>query len=102
MVGWAGWLYIVDEPDQADNKETDAVEAEDEEVRGPGVLHGVLLVLLGLLDEEAQDQQNRGEDGADAEGGPPDGAEMLVVAGRGDDVGHEGAKDEPLCMYTPR
>ena len=65
------------------------------------MLHGVFLELLGLLDEEAQDQKDRGEDGADAEAGAPDGAEVLVLAGCCDDVGHEGAKDEPLLCCQP-
>ena len=91
-----GGTYVVDEPDQTDDEEAEAVEAEDESVGGLGVLHGVLLELLGLLEKEAQDQEQRGEDGADAQADPPDGAEVLVVARCCGNVRHEGAKDESL------
>jgi hypothetical protein len=67
-------------------------------VGGFGVFHGVLFELVGLLDEKAEDYEDGGKDGADAQAGAPDDAEVLVVAGYGDDVGYEGADDEPLFV----
>jgi hypothetical protein len=94
-----GRAYVVDEPDQADDKEAEAVEAEDEEVRGFGVLHRVFLELLGLLNEESHDKENGGEGCADAEAGAPYCAQVPVVAGCCDDVRYKGPEDEPLlCM----
>jgi hypothetical protein len=90
--------YVVDEPDQAHDEQTEAVEAQDETVGCLGVLHRVLLELLGLLDEETEDQQDGWEDGADGEACAPDGAQMVVLAGRCHDVWHEGTKNKTLLF----
>lgn len=60
------------------------------------MLHRVLAELLGLLDEEAQDEEDRGKDGTDTETGTPDGAQMVVLASRRDNVGNESTDNETL------
>ena len=87
---------VVDEPDEADGEEAEAVEFEHERVGGAGVLEGVLLEFFGLADEEAHDEEDGGEDGPDGKAYTPDGAEVGVVACGGHDVGDEGAEDEAL------
>ena len=67
------------------------------------MLHGVIFELVGLFDEEAEDYEDGGEDGADAQAGAPDDTEVLVAAGCGDDVGGESAKDESLfALFVER
>lgn len=77
---------IVDEPDEADDEEAPAVELEDQLVRGLDVAHGLALELLGLLDEEAHDEEDAGEDAADGQRDAPLGAQVLILAGGGNDI----------------
>lgn len=63
--------YVVEEPNQRDEEQTEAVEFEDQAV-GCLAAHRVLVKVLGFLELEAEVQQDEGEDDADAEGGAPD------------------------------
>jgi hypothetical protein len=92
--------HVVDEPNQADDEETEAVEAKDEAVWGFCIFHRVLLEFLGLLQEEAQDQQDRGENDTDTEAGAPDCAVMLIIAGGGNNIRNESANNEPLFTVS--
>lgn len=53
--------YVIEEPDQADTEETKSVELEDKAVRSL-LLHGLLLVLLGLLESETKNKKHDRKD----------------------------------------
>jgi len=92
--------HIIYEPDQADNKQTEAIEPKHQAIWSLGILHGVLLELLGLLDEEAQDEEDRREYEPNAETGSPDGVVVFVVTSRGDHIGDEGANHKTLVFVS--
>jgi hypothetical protein len=83
--GWAQ-TYIVDEPDQRDNKQTEAVVLEDKLVRGLGISHRVAAKLLGLLELKSDDEEHEREDDTNSQAGSPDGAVVNVASGSGHDI----------------
>ena len=92
--------HVVDEPEQAHDGETGAVEAQDQAVGGVGVPQRVFLEAVGFLLAlaEPHDEQQAWEDGADAEADAPDCVEVLVVASLGYDPGEKGTTDETLLF----
>lgn len=77
--------YIVEEPDDADGEQSEAIVAEDKQVRSL-VPHRFLGELLGLLEPQTEDEENQRENNPDSERGSPDGAKAVVVSSGGDSV----------------
>ena len=84
---------IVQEPDDADSEQPEAVVTEDEQI-GSLASHGVLGELLGLLEPETENKENQGENDTDSERGPPDGAQVPIVGGSGDNVWRESVSSQ--------
>jgi len=59
--------YIVDEPEEADNKQAEAIEAQNQLVWRFSILHGVSLEFLGFFEEETDDEEGQGKDNANSE-----------------------------------
>ena len=77
--------YIVEEPDDADNEQTETVELDDQD---PGGLlaHRLLSKLLGFLEAKTKDEENERKDDTNSETCSPDSTGVTVVAGGGNDI----------------
>jgi len=64
------------------------------------MLHRLLLELFRFPKKKAHNQKDGGENAANTKTSTPDGAEMLVIASGGHNVGDECANDEALGIMS--
>lgn len=88
-------MYIIEEPDESNNKQAEPVVFQDDSVGNLHVLHGLALILLGLLELKPHQEQHHRRDNTQSQSHTPSGAEVVLGEDENQDIRHERANDKP-------